>query len=558
MAQLIPETLSDQIRDDPGRQAEVKVYDALARGLKGDWLVIHSVAYLGRHKTEGNLLDGEVDFLIAHKDLGCLVLEVKGGNPIERDGRAWYSHARSGERYEIKDPFLQAMTAKNLLIQALKEDRDFKDNLFGSFFGHAVCFPDTSALKGSLLFDEKRELILFEEDLGKIDGALREIFRFSKGNWISDETALKNLMSALKDRFASRAAAQRSGRDLAAQDQRRTLALTEHQYFLLTFLEKQKRVGIQGCPGSGKTLLALEKTRLAVEKGQRALLLCFNNPLGKHLYQRTGKQETLRTGTFHGVLLSLLTKQLGYESEAAKAFVFDDEALLEEVLDLELPVYDTIIVDEAQDFSETKLGILELMLKPGGEFCLFYDRNQNLIQNEFKLPSGFSEYTLDRNLRNSKAVGSYLSRWTPDYFSLDERVPDGLPTQILKAYRPGDVDHFLSRLANEIRGLKNRGFADEDITVISLASQSTSNLREFYLQGTSLSLFGEGEGGLTIDSVKRFKGLESPVVIITETERADPDSEEFRRKMASAVSRAISQVLILPDADHSDYFQGTL
>lgn len=558
MAQLIPHSLAGTIRQDPSRQAEVKVYDALEQGLKGDWLVMYSLSYIGRHKTDGNLLDGEIDFLIGHKDLGFLILEVKGGNPIERDGRAWYSHSKSGERYEIKDPFYQAMNAKNLLIQALKDERDFKENMYGSYFCHAVCFPDTSQLKGNLLFDEKRELILFEDDLNRIEDSIKQIFLFSKGNWISHDTAVKNLMCGLKDRYSSYSAASRSGRDIATDDRNTTLQLTEQQYFILKLLENQKRIGIQGCPGSGKTLLAIEKARIALGQGRKTLLLCFNNPLGKFLFGKTGKQADLMTGNFHGVMLSLLTKQLNVPQEEAKACVFEDEKLLEKVMELELPSFDTIIVDEAQDFSETKLNILELMLKTDGEYCLFYDRNQNLSQNDFKLPHGLSEFPLDRNLRNSKAVGDYLRQWTADEFLLDERVPDGIRPEVLKAYRPGDVDHFLKRLENEIKILKNRGFDFEDITIITLGSRATSNLRDFYLQGVSVNLFGSGDEGLTIDSVKRFKGLESPIVIITETEKADPGSADFRRKMASAVSRAISQVLILPDADHFDYFLETV
>lgn len=557
MAQLIPQSLALAIRQDPGRQAEVKVYDALAQ-LKGDWLVMYSLSYLGRHKTDGNLLDGEVDFLIAHKDHGFLILEVKGGNPIERAGTAWYSHSKNGERNEIKDPFKQAMTAKNLMIQALKEERDFKEQMHGSYFCHAVCFPDTSALKGSLLFDEKRELILFDDDLAHLEESIKKIFAFSRGNWICDPAAMKGLMTGLEDRYGSQAMAVRSGRELAAEAQGITLKLTEQQYFILKLLEHEKRTGIQGCPGSGKTLLALEKARLAVEQGQDTLLLCFNNLLGKHLYARAGRRDHLMTGTFHGILLSLLIKQLNIPEAEAKAVVFDDAALLDKIMDLTLPAFNAIIVDEAQDFSETKLMILELMLRPEGEFCLFYDRNQNLSQNDFKLPEGLREYTLDRNLRNSKAVAGYLRHWTTGPSQIDERVPEGMAPEVLKAYRPGDVEHFLSRLTAEIKNLKNRGFDFEDITVISLGSHATSSLKELYIQGIPLNLFGAGEGGLTVESVKRYKGLESPVVIITETEKADPESADFRRKMASAVSRAVNQVLILPDAEHAAYFKDTL
>lgn len=560
MTQMIPATLSEELRQDPGKGGEARVYDALASGLKGDWLVMYSLSYLGRHRTEETLVDGEIDFLIGRPDLGFLVLEVKGGDPIEREGRSWYSYSKSYERHEIRDPFTQAMTSKNLLIDALKEDPQLKDYRFGSFFCHAVCFPDTSELKGRLLFHEREELMLFSGDLDNIQKAIEDIFAYSRGNWISNETNAKNLMNGLKERYSSHAMARRSGREIADRDGEKALQLTEQQYFILKFLQNQDRVGIQGCPGSGKTLLALEKARLSMEEGKRTLLVCFNKPLGTHLLERTGIQEDLMTGTFHAVMLSILIKQLGVTQEDAMECFLHDGKLLETLMDYELPEFDTIIVDEAQDFSETKLNVLQLMLPADGQLYLFYDRGQNLTGNEFLLPEGVREFPLTTNHRNARTVGNYLKQWAPGQFELDGQVPDGLPVKILKPYARGDVDQLLKGLGQTIRELKNQGFDYRDITVITLGSSKRSSLREFYLQGVPIRRFGEGaeaEQGLTLDSVKRYKGLESPIVIITETEMAEPGSEDFKRTMASAVSRAVTQVMIQPSSDHYDFFVAT-
>ncbi len=558
MTQMFPEELSAELRMDIKRGGEIRVYDALAN-LKGDWLVMYSVPYMGRHKTQENLIDGEIDFLIGHPNLGFLILEVKGGDPIEREGRSWYSYSQSYERYEIKDPFTQAMISKNLLMDALKEDQALKDHVYGAYFCQAVCFPDTSELKGRLLLHEKQELMLFSQDLDNIQEAIERVFAFSRGNWTSKETQVKNLMNGLKERYSSHAAARRSGREIADRDNKRTLELTEQQYFILKFLENQDRVGIQGCPGSGKTLLALEKACQAIASGRKTLLICFNKPLGNHLLASMGIEDDLMTGTFHSVMLSILIKQLNVPEGKAQAVLFQDGELLEMFMDHEIPQYDTIIVDEAQDFSETKLSLLELLLTKEGQFYLFYDRNQNLTGNVFKVPDGISEFPLDRNHRNSRAVGEYLRQWTDGSFELDPGVPQGLPVTILKAYTKGDVDQLLKILGHTIRDLKKKGFDYGDITVLTLGSSKKSSLKEFYLQGVSMTRFGEGdEGGLTLDSVKRYKGLESPIVIITETETEDTKSEDFRRKMASAISRAVTQVLILPATEQEDFFQSTL
>jgi hypothetical protein len=81
MANLFPRSLATSIRRDPRRQAEVRVYDALAAGLGDEWCVFHSAAFLGRGR-DGAARDGEADFVIGHAAHGALVLEVKGGGEI--------------------------------------------------------------------------------------------------------------------------------------------------------------------------------------------------------------------------------------------------------------------------------------------------------------------------------------------------------------------------------------------------------------------------------------------------------------------------------------------
>lgn len=54
--------------------SEREVFEALRCALGQDFVVFHSVSWRGRGKKP----DGEADFLIAHPDLGLLVLEMAG------------------------------------------------------------------------------------------------------------------------------------------------------------------------------------------------------------------------------------------------------------------------------------------------------------------------------------------------------------------------------------------------------------------------------------------------------------------------------------------------
>ena len=68
--------------------AEEVVYAALRKGLPKGWYAWHSL----RIRTGDGLL-GEGDFVIVDPQRGMLVLEVKGGQTEQRDGR-WLQNSR--------------------------------------------------------------------------------------------------------------------------------------------------------------------------------------------------------------------------------------------------------------------------------------------------------------------------------------------------------------------------------------------------------------------------------------------------------------------------------
>ena len=72
LARMFPERIRHSIDGVEVPSSERQVFDALRCGLDDDYVVFHSVAWHGR----GRKPDGEADFLIAHPDLGLLVLEV--------------------------------------------------------------------------------------------------------------------------------------------------------------------------------------------------------------------------------------------------------------------------------------------------------------------------------------------------------------------------------------------------------------------------------------------------------------------------------------------------
>ena len=78
MATVYPTPLPESVTNDAGREAERRVYEALADLLGPEHCVFYSVAWLTKAAGQA-ARDGEADFVVAHPEMGVLVLEVKGG-----------------------------------------------------------------------------------------------------------------------------------------------------------------------------------------------------------------------------------------------------------------------------------------------------------------------------------------------------------------------------------------------------------------------------------------------------------------------------------------------
>jgi hypothetical protein len=85
--------------------AEQRLDRRLEQQLDAPFTVYANGAWLTK-ATGDEPRDGEADLLVAHPELGIMVIEVKGGG-IRRIGGRWESTDGSGTAHPIKDPFAQ-------------------------------------------------------------------------------------------------------------------------------------------------------------------------------------------------------------------------------------------------------------------------------------------------------------------------------------------------------------------------------------------------------------------------------------------------------------------
>ena len=79
--------------------------------------------------------------------------------------------------------------------------------------------------------------------------------------------------------------------------------LLKEQANILNFLEEQPYAVINGAAGTGKTMIALEKSRRHAEDGEKVLFLCFNRFLCEY-FKTNYSHDNITYNTIDGFACS--------------------------------------------------------------------------------------------------------------------------------------------------------------------------------------------------------------------------------------------------------------
>ena len=323
--------------------SERKVFTAFERHLPRDWTVFHSRRFV-LPRQGGGSAESELDFLVIDPARGILGLEVKGGIEIGRDEEGWYSG--SSPRHRIKSPGAQAQRAMHTLQDYLRTRASCPA------FGWGVVFPDAEPPE-SLGPELPRRLVIAASSLQWADKAVDSVFEaaIGPGNPLSP-AAVTQLVQLLAPRVSLAPSLSATLTDEGTA----LVRLTEEQFGILELLAAFPRVGVSGGAGTGKTLVAMERSRRLAADGRRVLLLCYNRGLAAYLKSRA---DGFTVSTFHS-LCDALSRSAGLpwpvapEGSDAQTFWRDQApSFLLQALD-RLPDerFDAVVVDEAQDFHE--------------------------------------------------------------------------------------------------------------------------------------------------------------------------------------------------------------
>ncbi len=331
---------------------------------------------------------------------------------------------------------------------------------------------------------------------------------------------------------------------------------------LLAGLEMEPfRLRILGTAGCGKTLLATRLFDRFAAAGQRPLLVCFNRPLAERL--RSVIREGGLVRTWFGLVDECLKDQgrpLDFGSSKTDKAFWDRAA--ESVLDIPLPErwkFDALIVDEAQDLNDVWHQTLRLFLRDGAHEIYLEDADQNVHGQVPLALAGFTRYRCRRNFRSPISIATFIRGILPFKFETGNELP-GLGVGITAYTNTRSQQRALAKVLSDLIGA---GFEHGDIVVLTarhlhsglgapsafaeISQVGKLKLRRFTGE---YDLFGNQiltNGEIHLDSLYRFKGQQSPAVVVTDLDDEFAASPDWQCALFTALTRATVRLEILVD-----------
>ncbi len=547
MAVIWPRTLPPDVTGNMLRSTECEVFRRLEAVLDDSFVVFYSRPWLGL-KPDGEEVDGECDFIVAHAELGMLTLEVKGGS-VAYDPRTdrWTSRDRWKVTHNIKNPVQQARSAKHELLRKLNASPHWNARRIRA--RHSVVLPHSSAPSGDLGADMPQRIFCFAE---RFEDGFRDWILERFGDAPPDEGRTKELgrdgIQVLEKILAKPFQLRTPLGTVLSRDDAALQVLTQQQFHILRAIEAVPRAAISGGAGTGKTVLAMEEARRCAESGLRTLFVCYNHGLATETRRRLKDGPPVAVMTFHE-LCAEMTRRAGipHPEGIPERQLFEDilpELLMQAFERLPDEKFDAIIVDEGQDFLPLWWTAVESGLDPEGRgmFRIFYDNNQRVYASAVQVPEDVDlvPIRLTLNLRNTRRIHELVRQHYTGH-EIKAVGPEGVEVHWIKADTPGALARKISDSVARLNSLER--VPPDDIAVLVSTEAAIdkivpdSRLGEF----RTIRCDEQSEGRIVVDSIRRFKGLERPVVVIAAT----PDTVIDTELPYVALSRARTHLIIV-------------
>lgn len=518
---IIPSTFLEFPKASPG---ERQIFKKLKETKKGqDWIVLHSLELL----THVNMAQSEADFVVMIPGTGILILEVKAAKSVSHNENGW----QIGAKFEKRGPFKQANDAMRSIMEYLET---MNVDIYNVPFVYAVWFTHITRKQIASSISWRPEQVLASEDLKK---EITDVLLETTQNLVSDlkidfkgqiapPRKLEEISQILLPRFTafqSPVERQRDVKDFLE------IALQE-QLQMVKLIEGLRAVVLQGLAGTGKTFIAIHTARLAHERGEKVLFLCYNNMLAEHLKKTMVNYPLVKVTSFHAMMLEI--SELEVPEEADQNWweaILPGEALKRADAYAEANSFDTVIIDEAQDLGTTNfLLLLDQFLNGGlsaakkimicGDFAhqgVYLAGVDSILNYKNAIADLQVLNPLLTNCRNTKTLGDFLLAFLeldPEYDDFRRRDEESFVDGILTS----NDSEILPKLRLFLEDMQLK-FTPDQIVILSPQKRKLEELIG-KLKLSLTDIRSPKTGHIRWGTVQEFKGLEALAVVLIEFE----------------------------------------
>lgn len=402
-------------------QGEYDMYKRICEDCKASSYNWHMWYDLNLNIPAGTKSNIQIDFLLICEK-GAMVVEVKGGNIEINGGRYFYNYRGSLTQMDMS-PFKQAEEYKH----ALRNNHVINDDKL--FVDYVVAFPHSELSKTNLhsQLDLGYRLWNKEDQSGEysfadfcIDVLSESIANSSKRHFIHDLSAseLRKEIEYLCPNLCDKGFyTQSSLAEVLGWLHLQNLEVLEG-------LSQNKRLLVEGGPGTGKTTMA--KAYIKKNQNRKGLYLCWNRFLAKRIEHELNQADLTHCSVMtYGRLL----KKLGID------FNCIDKAQIISALKTNTDIYDYVIVDEAQDIADKGIDVVLDNINSAtgngiatGNYLVFYDVEQGYNSNSRKIDELMMDqmhfathYKLNENKRIR--TNQNFVKYANDLLKLGESAP---------------------------------------------------------------------------------------------------------------------------------------
>lgn len=516
---------------------EKSFVQVLADGLSDSWFIFTRQDLWAPNRPY------EIDVLVMHEKYGFLAMEVKDG-PVRIQEGEWYRR----EKHFDPSPVRQAQNAALAFRDYLRKN---SVSLGHVQIPHAVVLPDVLSLEGTLPPSCTEEMLFLNPRYENIESVIIDcIYASGKKHPLSVEQIqdfYRVVLPTVDFKWDPEARRRYSNEAMAR--------ISDEQIRALRSLDINDRVLVSGVAGSGKTRLALLWAHQSARAGRNTLLSCYNDPLGRYLQSVSSPYPTLTVGPFLRTVsqfpgIPLLEEPTDPEELDHFWNVQMIDHLYEYSEQSEIK-FDTIVIDERQDFNDEWMEIVEkLLIDEHSKILCVADPNQDLYDRGFFMPEGGSSWSLAElriNCRNTREIAKFVSQFGGGVSA--SASPEGDPVEIISVNNESD---FIDAVLNAVRIVYIAQCESALDVVVITGTAAERNL--FYELDTTELNFGKWEDRsehlIACETVKRAKGIEAGHVIFATLNENIRNNELY-----VGTSRARTKLVIVGPKSFEDRFE---